>query len=108
MAPRAGRTLSRFDVKSAAASRLQQNRHSGLDGAIVIAADSYLLYWEHWRENSGQVRTDALAGMVDVVLDTKARPEKVARNGFDIYPGIEVAAGAALNLKFIRRALRPG
>jgi 5-methylthioadenosine/S-adenosylhomocysteine deaminase len=87
---------------------LQQTRPSGLDGAIVLAADSYLLYWEHWTEKSGQGATDALAGMVDVVLDTTARPQKVARNGFDIYPGIEVAAGAALNLKFIRRALRPG
>jgi hypothetical protein len=88
---------------------LRRDRPPGLDGAIVLAADSYLLYWEHWTDKSGQGAAAALAKLIDVTLDTTARAQKVPRDGFDIYPGLEIAAGgAALNLRFVRRALRPG
>jgi 5-methylthioadenosine/S-adenosylhomocysteine deaminase len=88
---------------------LQQARPDGLDGAIVMVADAYMLCWEHWSGDAGKGAIDALAGLVEPVLAGEARAGKVAAGGFEAYSGLAIdPPGAALNLKFVRRALRPG
>jgi hypothetical protein len=89
--------------------RLQGRPPKDLDGAIVVATDQYLLYWEHWRDECPGLSTVSdLSRLVKPVMTTTARPERVASDAFAPYPGLTIPAeGDSLNLQFERRALLP-
>lgn len=89
--------------------RLQGRPPKDLDGAIVVATDQYLLYWEHWRDKCpGPSAVSDLSRLVKPVMTTTARPERVASDAFAPYPGLTIPAeGDSLNLQFERRALLP-
>jgi predicted dienelactone hydrolase len=78
-----------------------------LEGAIVLASDGFLVYWEHWTDpalaDGGQ--TSALAALVIPVLLADASPAKVPADLAQIYPGLEIEGGKCLNLRFERRRL---
>jgi len=86
---------------------LQRRRPKGLDGGIVVASNSYFLYWEHWRDRIGKGAVEVLARMLKPVIIVKPRAATVATNGFASYAGLTIGKnGAALNLQFDRHALR--
>lgn len=77
----------------------------GPDGAIVCAADDYLIYWEHWADTSlaRRSRIRSLSRLVSTVLLENATPLSIS-TPFDVdFPGVEIAGGECLNLQFQRQ-----
>jgi 5-methylthioadenosine/S-adenosylhomocysteine deaminase len=91
-----------------AADSLRTAPPAGLDGAIVVAENDYVLWWQHWGgapDPAGAVAA-RLAGVANHLLDTMARPAKAAPL-FWPSAGVAIAPGELINLIFERRAATP-
>jgi hypothetical protein len=77
----------------------------GLDGAIVIATENYVVWWQHWQgkpDGAGAI-APRLAGLAVPCLDTKARSAKAPPLYWQA-DGVPIETGDAVNLIFQRRA----
>jgi hypothetical protein len=78
----------------------------GLDGAIVVVASDFFVYWEHWTdlESSKKSLIQDLAkdNLVNMSCSFESIP--VPASLHQDYPGLkEIVGGEALNVQFLRR-----
>lgn len=80
----------------------------GLDGAIVCASESYLIYWEHWYDTAlaRRSRIRSLARLVHPVLFENAKPISILARLDTNFAGVKIDGGECLNLQFQRISLR--
>lgn len=92
-----------------AASALQAAPPPGLDGAVVCAGRDCVIWCQHWAEaaTASEGPGNRLAGIADPQLDSKAQAVKAPPTISWTSPGLRIAPGTALNLRFERRAATP-
>lgn len=96
------------DVKTVVA-RIQAAALSGLDGAIVVVAPDYFVYWEHWTdaESSKKSLIADLAKDKRVYMSRSLESIAVPAGLYQAYSGLkEIVGGEALNVQFLRRLER--
>lgn len=84
----------------AAAYRLKPP--AGVDGAILVAGNDYLAFWEHWRDQTGNSAIDQLSENVTSFLFETA--QNVAPGGglWDDWPGWNLAKFTCMNVQLDR------
>jgi len=78
----------------------------GLDGAIVVVASDYLVYWEHWTDLESWKKSLIQELAKGNVVNMSSTFESIAVPGklHQVYPGLkEIVGGEALNVQFLRR-----
>jgi hypothetical protein len=75
------------------------------DGAIVVASEDYVVYWEHWPDAAAAERSQiqVLAGIVEPVYHTAIAPYQLGEGLWDPYDGVKVTGGETFNFQFKRR-----
>ncbi len=89
-----------------AVTKIQAGTLSGLDGAIVVVASDYFVYWEHWTDlnSSKNSLIQDLAKDNLVNLSCSFEPVAVPASLHQSYPGLkQIVGGEALNVQFLRR-----
>lgn len=82
----------------------QANRPAGLDGAIVVAASGYLIYWEHWLTRAA-AQSSGIGRLTDLAAPELLAPysEVAVPPGLDaVWPGLQVSGGECFNTQFPR------
>jgi len=91
---------------TATVTRIQAAALPGLDGAIVVVAADYFVYWEHWVDlkSSQTSLIQDLAKDQVVNMSRSFDPIPVPASLHQVYPGLkEIVGGEALNVQFLRR-----
>lgn len=84
------------------------NGGHGLDGAYFVITEDYLLFWEHWADDSSEaaVGLSRLFGDIAVpVLVREAEKIGIPAQIHDEYPGLPIKGGECLNIQFEQKAL---
>lgn len=87
-------------------TKIQAAALPGLDGAIVVVASDYFVYWEHWTDLESSKKSLILDLAKDKVvnLSRSFEPVAVPAKLHQAYPGLkEIVGGEALNVQFLRR-----
>jgi hypothetical protein len=87
-------------------TKIQAATLPGLDGAIVVVASDYFVYWEHWTdlESSKNSLIHDLGKNKVVNMSCSVEPIAVPASLHQLYPGLkEIVGGEALNVQFQRR-----
>ena len=94
---------------AALAQAVQADPPPGLDGAIVSAGPDIVVWWRHWSGEAPAADDFAqwLAAVATPVMDAAAVRKPVPPDLVWDSPGVAIAPGQALNLRFERRGLRP-
>lgn len=87
------------------AQGLQLGRPKGLEGAVLHATEEWVLYWEHWTNESASRRGkfSTLAKLADRVLSQPYTATPLAMDLTAHYPGVTVKGGESFNIRFPRR-----
>lgn len=87
-------------------TKIQATTLPGLDGAIVVVASDYFVYWEHWTD-LGSAKTSLIQDLAkDNVVNMTSSFESipVPASLHQVYPGLkEIVGGEAFNVQFLRR-----
>lgn len=85
--------------------KIQASPPKGLDGAIAVLTEDYLIYWEHWivKQAKSHSGLTGLRRVAEPVLVQEANPMKVVSDAFAEYSGPKIKGGECLNLQFFRR-----
>jgi hypothetical protein len=73
---------------------------AGVQGAIVCAADDYVVYWVLGDDHGGAAR---IAGCCDWSHVAEPEPTSLPAGLWDDWPGLTIGSGASLNMQFERR-----
>jgi 5-methylthioadenosine/S-adenosylhomocysteine deaminase len=88
---------------------LEERRRApeGLDGAIICASESSLIYWEHWYDTASarRSRIKSLAKLVHPVLLENAKAISISARLQTDFAGLEIKGGECLNLQFQRSSI---
>ena len=91
---------------TAGVAKIQAATLPGLDGAIVVVASDYFVYWEHWTdaESSKKSLIPDLARDKLVHMSSSLQSIAVPAGLHQTYSGLkEIVGGEALNVQFLRR-----
>lgn len=91
---------------TAEVAKIQAATLPGLDGAIVVVASDYFVYWEHWTDVESAKKSLIMDLAKDKVVNLSRSFESVAVPGklHQAYEGLkEIVGGEALNVQFLRR-----
>jgi hypothetical protein len=87
-------------------TKIQATTLPGLDGAIVVVASDYFVYWEHWTDlasaKTSLIQDLAKDNVVNMTSSFESIP--VPASLHQVYPGLkEIVGGEAFNVQFLRR-----
>jgi len=91
---------------TAGVAKIQAATLPGLDGAIVVVASDYFVYWEHWTdaESAKKSLIPDLARDKLVHMSSSLQSIAVPAGLHQTYSGLkEIVGGEALNVQFLRR-----
>ena len=92
-------------------TKIQASALPGLDGAIVIVASDYFVYWEHWTDRESAKKSLMMDLATDKVVNLSCAFEPIAVPAklHQVYSGLkQIAGGEALNVQFLRRLEKSG
>ena len=74
----------------------------GVDGALLLAGNGYVAFWEHWTGKPGSSTLDDLASLVTPFLSTVAENIRPGGGLWDSWPGWDLTAHTCMNLQLDR------
>jgi len=83
---------------------LKKKRPAGMDGAIACVSEQYVVYWEHWKNETASLkgRIADLAGLSQRVLLQPHAPTPIDSSITAHYPGIPSVESRSFNILFPR------
>jgi hypothetical protein len=74
----------------------------GIDGALLLAGNGYVAFWEHWTETPGNSRFDDLAGLVTPFLSAIAENVPPGGGLWSNWPGWDLSIHSCMNVQLDR------